>query len=247
MIGGRSSSRGILLYDQDKKGTNSVYGYYDERDEIVLVEGPYSEMAAMQSEQAKPDYSAAGGFGISGLTLLILGVIIWKAYISGSVLCLVVASVYSLLSFYPMLGLLSLVINIYKTRELRKQLRRFHGCEHAMIGYHQCCARLKLVWEADKLRRYSIFCADCGTAHIGYNLYILTVAAWLICQIPSLGLWKAAGLLVCSLILLLVLYLIPMNPFKLLEIPIVAKPKERELRLGVAILDRFSELEQSAC
>ena len=51
----------------------------------------------------------------------------------------------------------------------------------------------------------------------------------------------------CSLILLLVLYLIPMNPFKLLEIPIVAKPKERELRLGVAILERYRELEQSAC
>ena len=96
-------------------------------------------------------------------------------------------------------------------------------------------------------RLAALFCADCGTAHIGYNLYILTVAAWLICQIPSLGLWKAAGLLVCSLILLLVLYLIPMNPFKLLEIPIVAKPKERELRLGIAILERFSELEQSAC
>ena len=116
-----------------------------------------------------------------------------------------------------------------------------------MVGYHQRCARLKLVWEADKLRRYSIFCADCGTAHIGYNLYILTVAAWLICQIPSLGLWKAAGMLLRSVIVLLVLYLIPMNPFKLLEIPIVAKPKERELRLGVAILERYRELEQSAC
>ena len=53
-------------------------------------------------------------------------------------------------------------------------------------------------------------------------------------------------MLLRSVIVLLIVYLLPMNPFKLLEIPIVAKPKERELRLGVAILERFSELEQSA-
>lgn len=247
MIGGRSSSNGILIYDGDKKGINCVYGYYDDHDEIVLVTGTHDDMENRMvrdeirtSAFKKIDVSFRAPF-------LLLAAVVWRAYAVGSALQFWVTLVYALVSYRSMVTLFGVFFNDYKSREKRRQLRRFHGCEHAIIRYYEKQAAHDPVWDPDRIRRYSIFSADCGTAHAGYTLCFLTVAAWLACQFPVLGLWKAAGMLLRSVIVLLVLYLIPMNPFKLLEIPIVAKPKERELRLGIAILERFSELEQSAC
>lgn len=237
MIAGRSSCNGILIYDLDKKKDHCVYGYYDQ-DEIVLLQGSYADMNRLQYEHESPFESTGKTLFILLIAFLFLAVIVRSAYCSGSPLVFWTALLYALFAYFFVAVLFMAFGNSYKSRRQKRQMRRFHGCEHAMVDYYHK-AFPSTVWSAEELRRHSIFHTCCGTSCAGYTLCFLTVLAYLICRIPELGfLCFLGGMILCPVILF-ILFLLPFNPFVLLQIPMVSKPTERELKLGIAILEQF--------
>ena len=93
----------------------------------------------------------------------------------------------------------------------------------------------------DVLKTARIYDTECGTAYSGYAL-LLAVELGLLIAFGS-GILKSAGILLATVVLLFILILIPaINPFTLLQKPVVAQPTDHEYELGLEIIKKVKEL-----
>ena len=237
MYGGNSGCYGIILYNTDIKGTNAVYGYY-EQDEICIKTGTFEEMRILKNSQEK-DVPRASNTGrklvkllLVYLTAIILGFVILPLRMSLALM------LFCVISYFPLLIIMGANSGLYKDLELREQFRRFHGCEHAVMY------AMTKKWPAnlETFQNPRIYNPECGTAYSGYAIVLALEIALLILFWP--GLLKAACVLLLTIIVLVAMILIPgINPFTLFQRPVVLPPTEHECLLAVEIMKKLRELE----
>lgn len=237
MYGGNSGCYGMILYNTDIKGKNAVYGYY-KGDNICLETGTLEEMKALKNSQDK-DVPRASNTAKSL-------VIMFFAYLAAVVIGFVVFPlkpafallVFCIGTYFPLLIIINARTGLYKDPVLKDQFRRYHGCEHATMNL----LTKKKPAEMESFCDLQIYDTECGTAYSGYAVTLVTELALLIIFWP--GILKAAGLLLLTAILLLVMILVPrMNPFTMLQRPVVLPPGEKECLLAIEIMKKLRELE----
>lgn len=237
MYGGNSGCYGMILYNTDIKGENAVYGYYD-GDNICLETGTLEEMKAMKKSQDR-DVPRASNTAKS----LIIMFLVYVVVIAVGFAALPLKVAFALLIFcagtyFPLLVIINARAGLYKDPVLRDQFRRYHGCEHAAIN---ALTKKKPV-EMETFRHPRIYDSECGTAYSGYAVALVTELAILIVFWP--GILKAAGILVLTAMLLLLMILLPrINPFTILQRPVVLPPAEKEYLLAIEIMKKLRELE----
>lgn len=234
MIGGFSGCSGIILYDTKKEDYNAVYGHYDESDRIILEKGSLDEMKKRQKELEEPFQNEERGTVkiIFGLFFAMLSVVI-ALFIFAPIVITLGVLVFCIIGYFPLIVLIFANSNQYKDETTRMQFRRFHGCEHALINF--CNKNKNTEPTIETLENTPIFHRECGTAYSGYAIFLGLVLALLLFNIASLGFLKALGILLLTLFLLILNLFNPLNPFVLLQKPAIAKPTEREYRLGIEI------------
>ncbi len=237
MYGGRSGCYGIVVYNTEVEGENAVYGYYKD-EEMCFEKGTVEEMNALKGSQEK---ELDCKDGITGKLL----VSVFFVYLAVSILGFVVLPlriavallVFCAVSYFPVLVIKGAVSGLYSDQELRTSFRRFHGCEHAIIN----ALTKKLECTEETLRQGRFYDSECGTAYSGYAVALAMVLSLLIIFWP--GFLKAAGLLLLSVIIILIMIIFPkINPFTVIQRPVVLRPTEREIRLGIEIMKRVKEL-----
>lgn len=94
---------------------------------------------------------------------------------------------------------------------------------------------------AEALMSGRFYDPECGTAYSGYALTFAVEIALLIAFWP--GLFKSLVVMALTVAVLLVMILVPrINPFVLIQKPVVLPPTERECALGVEIIKKLKEL-----
>ena len=129
----------------------------------------------------------------------------------------------------------------YISEEYLQQFRMNHGCEHAAISMMTHSDEKGISMEL--LKKSPIYDSECGTAYSGYAITIALVLALLILFGGSLGVLKAAGVLLATVVVLLLNIFNPYNPYLLLQRPVVTKPDERTYELGLVICEKIREME----
>lgn len=234
MYGGNSGCYGMVIYDT--KTDRAVYGYYEE-EAIVLKTGSRQEMMDVKnSHESAVEKENRKEHRIMGLLLLTMVLVCVLAAVFGTGRSLIAALVFCLISYFPLLIIAFANIGMYKDLKCREAFRRFHGCEHTLI--HNLSKGREITQE--RLRKTSIYDSECGTAYSGYVAVIAAELAILILLWP--GLLKSALILVATVVLLLINIFNPMNPFLLLQKPVVSRPADREYQLAIAIAEKLKEL-----
>lgn len=234
MVGGISGCSGILLYDTQKKDYNAVYGYYDKNNNIILEKGSLDELKKRQKETDKPFQNDEKNetktvFGL--FFAMVFAVIV--LFLFAPLTIAFGALVFCIVGYFPLIVIIFANSNHYKDEATKMQFRRFHGCEHALINFYG--KNKKQEPTMDSLNETSIYHRECGTAYCGYALFLGLILAFLIIHIASLGFFKAFGILILMLFLLILNLFNPWNPFVLLQKPAIAKPTEKEYLLGIEI------------
>lgn len=237
MYGGSSGCYGVVLYNTDIKGDNAAYGYY-RGDDICIKTGPVDAMKALQKADDE-DVPRAGDTGRSMvvlffvyLLLIIAGFIVLPLKVAFALL------IFCILSYFPLLIIIGAIKGLYCDPDMKNQFRRYHGSEHAAIS----ALTLGKPADMETFRSARIYDTECGTAYSGYALAVALELALLIIFWP--GLLKAAVILVLTIILIIVMILIPrINPFTLLQHPVVLPPTEREYILIIELMKKLRELE----
>lgn len=237
MYGGNSGCYGIIVYNTAVKGKNAVYGYYKD-EEMCFETGTLEELKELKHSQEK---DLPGKGKDTGKLLVWLFLVYMAACILGFVtLPLRIAFallLFCVVSYFPILVIKKATSGIYLDPDMRTSFRRFHGCEHAIVDM---LTKNKKCTE-DALRNGRFYDSECGTAYSGYTVALALVLSLLIVFWP--GFMKAVGLLVLSIILIVVLILFPrINPFILIQRPVVLQPTDREIQLGAEIMKRVTEL-----
>lgn len=245
MIGGLSTCNGILLYDSSKEGVNAVYGCYN-NGEIVLMEDQKSALEKVAMAEQEPYRNTFKEFLCFLEAVVLLVALTAAARSFGSEKLLWVTRICSIAGFLPVWILLYSFQNCYRSRALHRQFRRFHGCEHLLVNYYISRDEKSTACDPDDLKASWIFHPECGIAYCGYLLFLVIEAGWLLYHFSNIGLLASIGIVVGTFVGLILLILIPLNPFKLLQLNVVAQPSEHELELGMAVLNRLHELRTCA-
>lgn len=237
MYAGKSGCHGMMLYNTNIKGDNAVYGYY-ERGKVCLRTGTVEEMERLRDIHDEGVPTASN----TVRNLVILFVVYLAALVTGfAVLPMRIAFavlIFCAVSYFPLLIVISAGTGLYSDPELKDQFRRYHGCEHAAMNV----LTNKGSAEMETLKKANIYDPECGTAYSGYAVALAVELALLIVFWP--GILKAIGVIVLTAIIILVMILVPkINPFTLIQRPVVMRPTEKEYLLAIEIMKKLRELE----
>ncbi|MBR4409881.1 MAG: DUF1385 domain-containing protein, partial [Firmicutes bacterium] len=150
--------------------------------------------------------------------------------------------VFCVLAFFPLMIIVFTRRNLYTEDEMMQQFRRHHGCEHAMLELLSKDKPATL----ENLKASSIYDAECGSAYAGYFLTLACEIGLFLSTLVDIGFLPSVGILVATVILLLILILLPCNPYKLIQRPVVAQPGDEEYELGLAILQEMQSISAAA-
>ncbi len=237
MYGGSSGCWGIVVYNTDIKGKNSVYGYYI-NEEMFFETGTLEEMKAFRNEQEKQLGVKGGHTGrrmaklfLLYLTVIVAGFIFLEFRAGLGILA------FCLLSFIPLLIIAAANEGVYLDEDMHDSFCRMHGCEHAVVSHLTSDGECTM----EALKKARIYDTECGTAYSGYALLLALEIALLIIMWP--GLLKFAGIILLTVIIIVIMILCPaINPFTVIQRPVVKRPTEREYLLGLEIMKRMKEL-----
>lgn len=233
MIGGVSSCQGILVYDTSKEENNAVYGYYEDG-EIVLIEGIYEELRKKQKE-AEKIYKKQNHLDdkiLYGLFILMLSLCIISFFICSFQIFLGILF-FCVLGFFPILVLCYAQVNMYDHDECYHQMRKYHGCEHAIVR----CINHQQECTLDKLKKTSIYDSECGTVYSGTILLVIIYISLMMMNHVSL-LIILRNVIVVIIVLFINLFN-PYNPFKLFQYRAVEKPTDKEYLLGIEMIKKM--------
>lgn len=238
MYGGSSGCHGMVIYNTKLKDKNAVYGYYD-GEEMRFKTGSAEELEAFKRQQRKL-LTEGGGTG-NGRMMIVMFFIFLAAVIWGFVILPVRIStalmVFAVLAYMPLMVIMVANKKMYADDRLQTSFRRFHRCEHAIISNltkgKECTV--------ESLVHGRIFDPECGTAYSGYAVLLAAELAILIVFWP--GVLRSLGIIVLTIVAIVVMILVPkINPFVLIQRPVVMRPTERECILGIEIVKRLKEL-----
>ena len=236
MYAGSSGCYGIVIYNTDIDGENAVYGYY-EGNEMRFETGTAEQMNELRKKQEEGiDEKGVTAKTVVGCFLLfvvaaILGFVVLPLRVAVALL------VFLVLGYMPVMVIMGAQSGLYSDPEQRNSFRRMHGCEHAVVS----ALTKEKPCEMEVLQGISCYDTECGTAYSGYVVALALEIALLIVFWP--GLLKAAGIILLSVLVLLVMILLPkINPFTLIQHPVVLPPSERELQLRLEIMKKVKEL-----
>lgn len=238
MYGGSSGCYGMIIYNTKLKDENAVYGYYS-GEEMCFETGTADELEEFKRQQRK--LLPEGGRVSSVRVLVTMFFVFVAAVILGFVvLPLRIAfalMVFAVLAYMPLMVIIMANKERYADDCLQTSFRRFHGCEHAIISNltkgKECTV--------ESLIHGRIFDPECGTAYSGYAVLVAAELALLIVFWP--GVLRSLGIIALTIVAIVVMILVPkINPFVLIQRPVVMRPTERECILGIEIVKRLKEL-----
>ena len=238
MYTGHSTRRGIVIANTAWPAPNAVYGF--RRDEkIELITGDSKELRKLQTLESESDKCKDRGavklfLGTAG-GMLLISVLVWLLF---GFINFLAALVFSVLAFFPLMIIIYSRKNRYIDDALRQQFRRYHGCEHAMLNLLSGNKEATL----ENLKAAPIYDAECGTAYAGYFLKLACEIGLFLSTLVDIGLLRSVGILAATVILLFILILLPWNPYKKIQQPVVVQPGEGEYELGMAILQELQKI-----
>jgi len=237
MKGGFSSSKGIILYDTEKKPSNGIFGYY-EGNEIKFECGNFKDLLDVMNDKDEKDVNKGhlykfiiGLFVGMILTLCISFFILPFRYFLAMLL-------FFLISYFPIMVIIETNIKRYKDIEKIQKFKRNHGAEHAAISLMGKEYDITI----ENLKKMKYYDAECGTAYAGMFIFLASVLAFIIINFTYIGFFKAIAILLSTVILLLLNILFnPYNPFLLLQRNVVEKPGDKEYELALEIIRKLRE------
>lgn len=234
MKGGQASSVGFVLYDTDLNSEqNAVFGKIDDGKNIIELGNKdvlINKMKEEDSVNSSGDTATKITLILFALYIILLVLLLFKYQ---NLAQLFSGIVFLIGSYFPLLGLILMVIRQYKNDEDMAQMRRYHACEHKAINMGEKENTL------ENMRKASMYEAECGTVYFGYGLFYVTCLSIAILNFSSLGFIK---LLIIMAVLAAVLFINvfnPLNPFKILQKPMIAIPQDAELMLGLEMRNRL--------
>ena len=238
---GFSTSRGIVIGNTERPAPNAVYGYRS-GGEIMLKTGEVKELRNQQTKEAEQDRPEDDGsvrlILMAAGVMLVLSVVIWLFF---GFINFLAALVFCVLAFFPLMIIIFARRDRYKEDWMTQQFRRHHGCEHAML---EMLTKEKPA-TLENLKASSIYDSECGTVYAGYFLTLACEIGLFLSTLVEIGFLKSVGILIVTVILLIILILLPWNPYKRLQRPAVSQPQDEEYELGMAILQEMQRI--SAC
>lgn len=231
MIGGASSSQGIMIYDTSLDGDNAVYGYYDQ-DEIIVIKDTYQQLQHLFKEEDKR-YKNHIDDTILYVLIFLLVFICVISFIVFSLKYFLIVLFLSICGFFPLLVLCYAHVNMYNDDEHYHQMRKYHGCEHALV---QCLSDHKDI-SLEELKKTSIYDSECGTVYSGTILLLLIYIAYL--MMIDTSFFILLRNVIIAIILMFINLFNPYNPLKIFQYHAVEKPTNKEYLLAMEIMKEF--------
>ena len=242
-IGASSGCRGILIYDRSKDASKAVYGYV-EGDEIFFVKGTYEEAKEiqkqhnMEKQNDKRTGTCMKWIFILYLMLLVCGLVCAVKDVTGWYQFII--SVIVLIGTYiPLTSLVLSFTGFFKSKEANEQFKRFHGAEHKMMN----CISDEIEVDHENMNKASIYANECGNVYTSSVVFYFLIFMLMMLNITEVGVFKTIGTLILLPGILFINMVNKYNPFKLFQKPAIAQPGEKEIRLAIAVYDKFMENE----
>lgn len=242
MIGGQSTSVGIVLYDTEKSEDNAVFCYFKGKEKVYETGKKDFLIDKMMSLDKNNDYKNDRPIHkfmlIELFAMVILIAAVW--IFIGGFFPVFGAVVFSCLGFVPLLSVFYAVRKSYPKEKDLHQFRRFHGAEHMVVD---CLSGDNGSFDLSEVKKRSIYHQECGTVYAGEELLWVLTASVSFGLIPEIGFWRFLIIAVVSAVLLFINIFNPLNPFKLLQHNLVEKPNDEELLLafyGAEILKKMN-------
>ncbi|MBE6893492.1 MAG: DUF1385 domain-containing protein [Ruminococcaceae bacterium] len=242
MVGGKSSSVGIVFYDTEKKNENAVFCFYKDSEPLFKTGNKNDLFKEMQKldEPAKRE-PAIKIFELLAAELLVFIFIIAAVWIFiGGFFPVFGAFLFSALAYFPVLVLIYAVKSLYPAKENLEQFKRFHGAEHIAVGFY---LKNKKIPTSEDFKNSSPYHNECGTVYAASAVIFSTVFGTGFALIPEIGFLFFIVILFVTLLLLFLNFFNPFNPLVLFQRYTVSKPSEKEIRLASEGIRILSELE----
>lgn len=234
MMGGQASSIGFVLYDTDLNSEqNAVFGKIDNGKNVIELGNKdvlINKMKTADSDNLSGDVATKITLILFVVYLILLVLLFFKYQNFAQ---LVSGSVFAIGSYFPLLGLILVNSRRYKNNEDMAQMRRYHACEHKAINMGKKENTL------ENMRKASMYEAECGTVYFGYELFYVSCLSIAILNFSSLGFVKLLIIMAVLAAVLFINILNPLNPFKILQKPMIATLHDTELMLGLEMRNRL--------
>lgn len=242
MIGGQSSSVGVVLYDTDKTGCNAVFCSFKDGHSVVEAGEKDSLIKKMTALDNKNKYEKNDPFYKFMLIVFIaLAVFIAAIWIFiGGFFPVLGAVIFSAIGYIPILSFVSSARKSYLNEEDFHRFRRFHGAEHMAVNY---LSDEKRELDFSAIKKESIYHNECGSVYFSSLLVFSAVFGTAFGFIPEIGFWKFILIAVISALILFLNLFNPLNPLKYSQHNLVEKPEEKEIFLiygGAKILKNMN-------
>ena len=240
MLGGFSSSKGILIYDSSFSTPNAVFGYY-ENDEIKIIKGNLDELKKnrhYKDQELNKDTSIITKIVL--LVFVIYAIFLFYSLFNFSLHQFITRLFFCVTSYFPVLVLIIANINTYKDKHMFHQYRKYHACEHAAIYL----ISKKIEPTLEQLKKTPIFDDECGTVWCGNFLILSIITTYLIQQIFNFGVLKTVAIFIISVIVLILNFFNPYNPLKLFQVNVIEKPTNKEYLLGLELIKEFKKIKE---
>ena len=242
MVGGESSSVGIVFYDTEKKKENAVFCRFS-GEERVLKTGRKDELL---DEMRKLDEPFTAEENDPTLKILALELLFFIALVAlvwvfvGGFFPVFGAFVFSAASYFPVFVLISAIRSLYPDKENLEQFKHFHGAEHIAVELYSDDPKIP---NPEKFATASPFHKECGTVYAASAVILFAVFGISFALIPKIGFLWFLGTVFITVILLFINFLNPFNPLMFFQRYTVSKPSEKEIFLAAEGIRILSELE----
>lgn len=238
MYGGQSGCYGMIIYNTKLEDKNAVYGYYEGKT-MRFCTGTVDEMREIKKQQEE---HVPGGKGTGDIKVMAGALLIYLAAVAAGFAFLphrmsLALLLFAVISYLPAMIIVMANRTQYGDERMADSFRRFHGCEHAIISE----MTKKGDCTVESLLCGRIYDTECGTAYSGYAVFLAAELALMIAS--GIPFFRSLVVVFLSLVVLVIMILVPkINPFVMIQRPVVSRPTARECELGVEIVKRLKEL-----
>ena len=228
MLGGHSTSQGIVLYDTGKSEGHGILCYL-ENGQYRYKRGNYKELIALNNAL---DKSFTNPKPWSVLIILLLEIIFSIAFIRLTVIfaatsnAIAASLIFVLICFFPVLSIAYATQQHYLSDSDQTRFRRHHAAEHMILRYAQ---HKKSNLTLDELKKMSCLHQECGTVYMGTIILFAGILSICIWQGQQIGVVNAVAYVLLGAIALILNVFNPLNPLKLLQLPVTKRPTDKEL------------------
>lgn len=239
MLGGESTSVGIVFYDTGKSGDNAVFCRFEE-EKPVVESGERSNLLEKMKKLDKEREQKISFLRYVGWEILFFGALIAAVRIFvGGFFPVAGAFLFALGAWFPCLVLVFACKRTYADERDFDSFRKFHGAEHMMVSY---AVRSGGKFDFEKAKTFSRIHRECGTVYASSAVILSAVLGASFGLIPKIGFWWFLAILFGAAVLLFLNLLNPYNPLTVFQRKVTAVPDEKPLLLAFeGIKKLFSE------